>query len=85
MLFITITDEFIQDLYDKAIETLTYVSLEPIEGSYLTIGSQFFLHQPARLCPAQVKPNTKPTLRPRRRSLLLARSGIRSNDDVSSH
>ena len=36
MLYITITDTIIQDLYAEAIETLTYVRLEPVERSYLT-------------------------------------------------
>jgi hypothetical protein len=85
MLFITITDTIIQDLYAKAIETLTNVSLEPVERSYLTNSSLFFIHQPARPCLAQAKPMTKPTLRPRCRSFMLARSGHNPDSDFISH
>lgn len=84
MLFITITDAIIQDLYAKAIETLTNVSLEPVERNYLTNGSIFCLHQPARRSLGQVKPKTKPTLRPRRHTFLLARSNQNSTDDPVS-
>ena len=84
MIFITITDTIIQDLYAKAIETLTNVSLEPVERNYLTNGSIFCLHQPARRSLGQVKPKTKPTLRPRRHTFLLARSNQNSTDDPVS-
>ena len=85
MLYITITDTIIQDLYAKAIETLTYVSLEPVERSYLTNSSVFCFHQPAKLCLVQAKPMTKPTLRPRRRSFRLARSCNNPDSDSISH
>ena len=85
MLYITITDTIIQDLYAEAIETLTYVRLEPVERSYLTNSSLFFIHQPARPCLAQAKPMTKPTLRPRCRSFMLARSGHNPDSDSISH
>ena len=84
MLFITITNTIIQDLYAKAIETLTYVSLEPVERNCLTNGSIFCLHQPARRSLGQAKPKTKPTLRPRRHTFMLARSNQNSTDDPMS-
>ena len=74
MIIITRLEEVIQDLYAKAIETLTNVSLEPVERNYLTNGSIFCLHQPAR----------RPTLRPRRHTFLLARSNQNSTDDPVS-
>ena len=85
MLYITLIDEFIQDLYAEAIETLTYVSLEPVERSYLTNSLSCYLHQPVRHCLAQVKPKTKPTMRPRCRSFLLASGSANPNDDLLSH
>ena len=85
MLYITITDTIIQDLYAEAIETLTYVRLEPVERSYLTNSSIFCIHQPARPRLAQAKPMTKPTLRPRCRSFMLARSGHNPDSDSVSH
>lgn len=85
MLYITLIDEFIQDLYAEAIETLTYVSLEPIERSCLTNSFLCYLHQPARLSLVQVKPKTKPTLRPRCRSFLLASGNANPNDDPLGH
>ena len=85
MLSITLIDEFIQDLYAEAIETLTYVSLEPVERSNLTNSFPCYLHQPARHCLAQVKPKTKPTLRPRCRSFLLASGNANPNDDLLAH
>ena len=71
MLYITLIDEFIQDLYAEAIETLTYVSLEPVERNYLTNSSVNYKHHLAKICFLQVKPKTKPTLRPRCRSFCL--------------
>ena len=85
MLYITLIDEFIQDLYAEAIETLTYVSLEPVERSYLTNSLPCYLHQPARHCLVQVKPKTKPTLRPRCRSFLLASGNANPNEDLLGH
>ena len=76
--------DFIQDLCIEPMDDLVPAILEPVEVSYLSHGTPLFLHQPARPCLAQVKPMTKPTLRPRRRSFSLARSS-NSNDDVISH
>ena len=84
MSYITLLIENIQDLYAEAIETPAYVSLEPVAWSGPTNGSLSYLHQPARQCLAQAKPKTKPTLRPRRRSFMLARSNQKPNDDSSS-
>lgn len=77
--------DFIQDLCIEPIDDLVPAILEPVEVSYLPHGTPLFLHQPARPCRAQVKPMTKPTLRPCRRSFSLARSNDNSADDESSH
>jgi hypothetical protein len=87
MLFITINPillDFIQDLLIEPMDDSMPAILEPVERDYLTNSSLFYLHQPARFCLTQVKPSTKPTLRPRRRLFTLARSS-NSNDDAVSH
>ena len=81
MLYITLIDEFIQDLYAEAIETLTYVSLEPVERNYLTNSPADYKHHFTKICFGQVKPKTKPTQRPRCRSFLLASGNANSSDD----
>ena len=86
-MFITIRPilvDIIQDLCIEPMDDLVPAILEPVEVSYVPHGKPLFLHQPARPCLVQVKPMTKPTLRPRRRSFSLARSS-NSNDDVISH
>lgn len=76
--------DIIQDMCIEPMDDLVPAILEPVEVCYVPHGKPLFLHQPARPCRAQVKPMTKPTLRPRRRSFSLARSS-NSNDDVLSH
>lgn len=85
MLFITLTNEFIQDLYADAIESSVYVSLEPVERNYLTNSPADYKHHLTKICFGQVKPKTKPTLRPRCRSFLLASSNANSSDDPFGH
>ena len=86
-MFITIKPilvDIIQDLCIEPMDNLVPAILEPIEGNFLK-GTPIFLQLPARPARPQVKPMTKPTLRPRRRSFSLARSNDNSTDDASSH
>ena len=81
MIYITLMNEFIQDLYADAIESSVYVSLEPVERNYLTNSPADYKHHLTKISFGQVKPKTKPTLRPRCRSFLLASSNANSSDD----
>lgn len=86
-MFITIHPvlvDIIQDLGIEPMDNLLPAILEPIEGNFLK-GVPIFLPLPARPERPQVKPMTKPTLRPHRRSFSLARSNDNSADDASSH
>ena len=87
-MFIKITSilvDIIQDLLTESKDDLVPAILEPVERNCLTNSSIFCLHQPARLCLAQAKPMTKPTLRPRCRSFMLARSSYNPDSDSISH